>query len=54
MILWIWAIVDCVTKEPSEGNHKIIWILVILLANWIGALIYVFVRRPTRIEQFGK
>jgi len=52
-ILWIWMIVDCATKEPSEGNEKLIWILIIVLTHWIGALIYLLVRRPKRIEQFG-
>ena len=52
-ILWIWMIVDCATKEPSEGNDKLIWILVIVLTHWIGALIYLLVRRPKRIEQLG-
>ena len=53
-ILWIWMIVDCATKEPSEGNDKLIWILIIVLTHWIGALIYLLVRRPKRIEQYGK
>lgn len=53
-ILWIWVLVDCATKEPSEGNDKIIWILVILLGQLIGALIYLFIRRPQRIQQYGK
>ena len=52
-ILWIWMIVDCATKEPSEGNEKLVWILIIVLTHWIGALIYLLVRRPKRIEQFG-
>jgi hypothetical protein len=52
-ILWIWMIVDCATKEPSEGNDKLIWILIIVLTHWIGALIYLLVRRPRRIEQLG-
>jgi hypothetical protein len=53
-IFWIWMLVDCATKEPSEGNEKIIWIIVILLAHLLGALIYYLVRRPKRIEQHGK
>ena len=51
---WIWALVDCLTKESSEGNDKIIWILVILLLSWVGALIYLLVRRPQRIKESGK
>lgn len=53
-ILWIWMIADCATKEPSEGNEKLVWILIIVLTHWIGALIYLWVRRPKRIQQLGK
>jgi len=51
---WIWMIVDCASNEPSEGNDKIIWILVIVFVSWIGAAIYYFVRRPKRIAAYGK
>lgn len=51
---WVWMIIECATKEPSEGNDKLIWILVILLLNWLGALIYYFARRPKRIQLHGR
>lgn len=51
---WIWMLVDCIQKEPSEGNDKVVWVIVIALAGWIGALIYLLARRPTRIRQYGK
>jgi hypothetical protein len=53
MVFWIWMIVECATKEPNQGNDKIVWILIIVLAGWLGALIYYFVRRPRRIAQYG-
>ena len=52
-IFWIWMLIDCVTKEPSEGNDKLIWVLIIVLTGWIGALIYLLVRRPQRKELVG-
>ena len=52
--LWIWMIVDCATNEPSEGNDKLVWMLVIVLTHWIGALIYLIARRPQRIAQHGR
>ena len=52
-ILWIWMIVECATREKSEGNDKIVWILVIVFTHWIGALIYLLVRRPQRIRELG-
>ena len=54
MALWIWMLIDCITNEPSEGNDKITWLLVIIFTNWVGALIYYFIRRPKRIATFGK
>ena len=52
--IWIWMLIDCITKEPSEGNDKLIWILVIVFTGVIGAAIYYFVRRPERIRNFGQ
>ncbi len=52
-VLWIWALIDCLQNEPSTGNEKIVWVIVILLTHWIGALLYLFVRRPQRIRQYG-
>lgn len=54
MIFWIWMLVDCATKESGQGNDKVIWILVIVLTGWIGALIYLLARRPTRIRELGR
>ena len=50
---WVWMIIDCATHEPS-GTDKIVWILVILLGSCVGALIYLLVRHPNRIAQFGQ
>ena len=51
---WIWTLVDCVTNEPSEGNEKLVWVLIIVLLSWVGALVYVIVRRPQRMQKIGK
>jgi membrane protein DedA with SNARE-associated domain len=38
---------DCAVEEPN-GTNKIVWILVILIGNFIGAAIYYFARRRNR------
>jgi hypothetical protein len=53
-IFWIWMLVDCATRESSEGNDKIVWTIIIIFASFIGALIYLFVRRPKRKEELGR
>jgi len=51
---WIWMLVDYVTKEPSEGNDRLVWVVVVVSTYIIGAAIYFFVRRPQRIAQLGR
>lgn len=51
---WIWMLIDCITKESDQGNDKVVWVIVIALLGWIGALIYLLARRPTRVRQFGR
>lgn len=53
-VFWIWSIIDCAQNEPSEGNDKVIWIIVILILQLIGSLLYVIARRPERIRKFGR
>ena len=54
LIFWIWMLVDCAKNESSEGNDKVVWILIIALTNLLGAIIYFIVRRPTRKAKLGK
>ena len=43
LAFWVWMIVDCAKRNFKNNNEKIVWILVILFAKIIGALIYFFV-----------
>lgn len=52
--LWIWMLLECALYESNEGNTKITWILILLITNWIGALIYLFIRRPQRKAELGR
>ncbi len=53
-IFWIWCIIDAATNEPASDPNKLVWVLVVVLAHGIGALIYYLVRRPERIRLYGK
>lgn len=46
---WIWMLVDCLTHVPSEGNEKLVWVIVIVAMKLIGAIVYYFVRRPRHV-----
>ena len=48
-VFWVWMLAECALKEPDEGNTKIVWTIIIVFTNIIGAVLYfLFVRRPRR------
>jgi uncharacterized membrane protein len=52
---WIWMIIDFATNEPSTGNDKIVWIVIIVFVYFIGAVVYYFVRRrPRRFAEWQR
>lgn len=53
-VFWIWMLIDCAMKEKGEGNTQVVWIIVIVFTNIIGAAIYFFIRRPERIAEYGE
>ncbi len=49
MIFWILMIVDVAKRDFKNENDKILWILIVILASWIGALVYYFViKKPDK------
>ena len=48
---WIWMLVDCIKHESDEGNNKLIWVLIILFTQLLGAVIYFFVQRRERMRK---
>lgn len=48
-VFWIIMLLDAI-KVPDERSFKsgnrLVWVLVIVLAGWIGALIYLLAGRP--------
>ncbi|HEX6130375.1 MAG TPA: PLD nuclease N-terminal domain-containing protein [Actinomycetota bacterium] len=50
LVLWIWALVDCV-QVPDDAMYqsgtKLVWVLIIVLLGFIGAIVYLLAGRPT-------
>jgi H+/Cl- antiporter ClcA len=44
--IWIWMLVDLLQRDEKDlgpgANNKVIWLLVLLLTNGIGAIVYYF------------
>lgn len=52
--LWIWMLIDCATKEADTGNTKTAWVLIIAITHFVGAMLYMLVRRPQRMAELGR
>lgn len=42
-IFWILMIIDVAKRKFKNENDKIVWILIVILLSWLGAVIYYFV-----------
>lgn len=38
--LMVFALVDCVRRQRVRGDNKVVWILIIVLVNFIGPIVY--------------
>jgi hypothetical protein len=56
IVVVIWALVDAI-RVPNESmyraGNKLIWVLVILFAGFIGAIVYLAVGRPAGGRRSG-
>jgi heme/copper-type cytochrome/quinol oxidase subunit 4 len=53
-VLWISALISCVKNESSNGNTKVVWVIIILLLQFVGPLAYFLILRPQRIKELGR
>lgn len=48
LILMIYCLVDVIRSEFKDPNMKLIWIIIILLAQLIGTLVYLVIGKSTK------
>ena len=53
-LFWLWMLVDCATEESNRGNDKLVWILIIIFTNVVGAVACWLVRRPQRFAELRR
>ncbi|HPD82025.1 MAG TPA: PLDc N-terminal domain-containing protein [Candidatus Pacearchaeota archaeon] len=42
-VFWILMLIDCLKRRYKESSDKIVWVIVIVFTQILGALIYYFV-----------
>jgi len=54
LAFWIWMIVDVAQRHFKDESEKIVWVLVVVLANWVGALIYYIIVKNSNPKGISK
>ncbi len=39
---WLWMIIDCLKRDFKKDMDKLVWVIVLLFANLVGAILYYF------------
>lgn len=45
LVVWIWALVDAIKNPALDSTMRLVWILVIIFTQIVGAIIYLAVGR---------
>jgi len=53
LMLWLWALLDAIQNPRLNPNERVLWLLVIILTSWIGAVIYRVVARRGRLPNIS-
>lgn len=49
LIITLWALID-IAKSEFSGNNKVVWVLIVLFTNFLGAVLYFFIGRKQKIK----
>lgn len=49
---WIWMLVDCLQNQSFEGNDKLIWVIVLIFLNVVGAVLYYLLVKKKIMSRF--
>jgi len=44
-IFWIWALIDVIRRQFPNQNDKTLWLIVVILLYWVGAIVYLIAGR---------
>ena len=43
-VLWLWALIDAIRNPALDSTMRIVWVVVIVLVQFLGALLYLIMR----------
>lgn len=49
LMVWLWAMVRLLLARGMDGTERIVWTLVLIFLNFVGAILFILIR-PDRIS----
>ncbi|HWK57241.1 MAG TPA: PLD nuclease N-terminal domain-containing protein [Parapedobacter sp.] len=53
VILYIYCLIHCIANNRLRGNSKLLWLIIILVAPFLGSVIYLIVGRKGNKGDYG-
>jgi hypothetical protein len=47
-VFWVWMLIDAAKNRGLNQDERVVWIIVVALTHFLGAVIYFFAGRPKR------
>ena len=44
-ILFLIALIDCIRRQFTNPNDKVLWLVLIILIGWLGPILYLIIGR---------
>jgi uncharacterized membrane protein len=54
LILWIWSVVVVAKEKTEDPYDRIVWLLIVLILNFLGTLLYFFFGGDAKKEESQK
>lgn len=48
--LWIYALVDVIRSDFKDANMKLIWILILVFTQVLGAIVYLIIGKNGKVK----
>lgn len=49
-VFWLWMLVSAIQNKGLTDSERICWVLAIVFAHFLGAIIYYFIGHPKRLN----
>jgi hypothetical protein len=49
-VFWIWMLVSAIQNKGLTDTEKVVWVLVVIFLHFLGALLYLFLGHPKRLN----